>query len=151
MEIALALVLAVAVYLVVKRLALRATAGDVGRAAEKPVEKWARSEVARLLAERLEREESEVMSTLAGEPEPELVERIEAAVRQIEVVYERALDRADAADVRVEIRFENGDLARAPTRVAWDELPSAVAAQFAETGGAHVYRAWTLPWSQPSS
>lgn len=150
MEIAFALALAVVVYFVVKRLALRATAGDVGRAAEKPVEKWARSEVARLLAERLDCDEAEVMSTLAGDPDPELVGRIEAAVRQIEIVYERALGQRDMADVRVEVRFENGDLVRSPTRVTWSELPAVVVAQFEETGGAHVYCAWTLPWSPPA-
>lgn len=139
--------LAVALFFVVRKLTLHVTRPPAP-VRESAVETWARGEIARLIAERIERDEVDVSTTLRGEPDPDLVTRIEHAVGRVEVVYERAHDARGAFDVRVEIRFENGDLARAPTRIPEADLPTDVASQLADSGAALVFREWVLPWRE---
>ncbi|MBK6519319.1 MAG: hypothetical protein IPM79_31960 [Polyangiaceae bacterium] len=145
--LALALV-ALFVFLLVSRFAKRRRGGAGSLQQEAAIEAWARAEMARLIAERLELEESDVATTLAGNPDPELVTRLEKSVSGIEVVYERALGATGSADVRVEVRLESGALERSVKRIAFSELPESVRLEFEKTGTAHVYRPWTFPWRQ---
>lgn len=147
MELLAIAVLFVLVFVLVKRLTKKKKSG-AGTYQEAQVEKWARAEVCRLLATRLELEESDVSATLNGNPDPDLVTRLERTVLQIEVVYERALGAAGHADVRVDVKLESGDVERSTKRVTWAELPVHVQDEFAKTGTAHVYRPWAFPWQQ---
>jgi len=147
MEIFALAVLFILVFLLVKRFAKKKKNKD-GAAVyqEALVEKWARAEVSRLLAARLEVEEADISATLNGNPDPDLVTRLERTVLQIEVVYERALGAAGHADVRVDVKLESGDVERSTKRITWAELPVHVQDEFAKTGTAHVYRPWAFPW-----
>jgi hypothetical protein len=146
MEILLIVLLAGAVFFAVRSLLRRRSEPAVSIAKDSAVEIWARAEVARMLAEKLELEESDVSETLGGSPDPDLVTRIEKTVSGVEVVYSRALGAAGNADVRVDIRLEKGDMLRSEKRIPWGELPDHVKDDFAKTGTAHVYRPWQFPW-----
>lgn len=136
------------VYLIVSRVAKGRRAGAGPAPAEAAIEAWARAEIARLIAARMGVEEADVATTLAGNPDPELVTRLEKDVATIEVVYERALGAAGQADVRVELRLADGSLERSVKRVALAELPDSVRAEFDKSGTAHVYRPFTFPWRE---
>ena len=87
-------------------------------------------------------------ASLVGAPDAEIVTKIEEAVQRVELVYERALDQQGFADLRLEVRFENGELDRSIKRIPWSELPAEVAKEFAEGGAAQLYREWRFSWQQ---
>jgi hypothetical protein len=136
------------VYLLVSRIAKRRSKKTGPTKQEAAVEAWARDEISRMLATRLEVEESELATTLGGNPDPDLVTRLEKTVSGVEVVYERAVGSTQQADVRVEIRLDSGDLERSLKRIPWADLPEGVKDEFAKTGTAHVYRPWMFPWQR---
>ncbi len=149
MEILALVAIFVVVYLAVSRLMGRKKRGKVGPAREEAwVEQHVREQVAKILAERLTAEESDVRATLEGNPDPELVSRIEKEVARVEVVFERALSAKGFADLRVEVSFESGSLERTIERLAWDKLPPAVREELDKNGAAHAYRTWELPWQR---
>lgn len=122
--------------------------GDVTVQLDEAMDVWARDQVAKLVADKLELEELDVAETLGGSPDPDLVTRLEKAVSGVELVYERALDAKDHADVRVEVRLERGDLLRTIQRMPWAQLPAGVREEFAKTGTAQIYRSWLFPWQR---
>ena len=145
MEIVALLAVFLFVYLLASRIAKRRGKKAPSRK-DTAIETWARAEIARLLASRLEVEESDVATTLGGNPDPDLVTRLERTVSGVEIVYERAIGATGFADVRVEVRLESGAVDRSIKRIGWGELPASVADEFARSGGAHVYRGWQFPW-----
>lgn len=111
-------------------------------------EAWARTETARIVAARIAAEEADVASTLGGNPDPDLVSRIEKVVQKVEVVYERVPGNTTSADVRVEVTFEDGSTERVVRRSLFGELPETVKDDFATSGAAHVFRPWLFPWQR---
>ena len=145
LEILAILALSAFAFLLARRL-FRRRDGRAAAPHETAVEVWAKSEVARLLADKLELEEPDVSAALGGNPDPDVVTRLERAVKKVEVVYERVPGLATAADVRVEVSLENGRMERSVRRIEWTELPGHVKDEFAKTGTAHVYRPFMFPW-----
>ncbi len=149
MEILALVAVFVVVYLAVSKLMGRKKRGKVAPAREEAwVEQHVRERVSKILADRLGAEDNDVRATLDGNPDPELVSRIEKEVARIEVVFERALDAKGFADLRVEVSFESGALERTIERLAWDKLPPAVREELDKNGAAHAYRSWELPWQR---
>jgi hypothetical protein len=145
LEIIAIVALSVFAFMLAKRL-FRRRGAAAGARSETAVELWAKSEVARLLADKLQLEEPDVSAALGGNPDPEVVSRLERAVKKVEVVYERVPGLATAADVRVEVSLESGRLERSVRRIEWTELPAHVKDEFASTGTAHVFRPFLFPW-----
>ena len=137
--------LSIAAFFVVRRV-FRGKAKPIAAKQEAPVEIWARSEIARILADKLELEESQLSATLRGNPDPDLVTRLERSVRKMEIVYERVPGMDTAADVRVEVQLENGKLERSIRRVEKTELPAHVMEDWAKTGASQVFRPFLFPW-----
>jgi len=137
--------LSIATFFVVRRL-FRGKSKPLAGKQEAPVEIWARSEIARILADTLELEESQLSAALRGNPDPDLVTRLERSVRKVEIVYERVPGMDAAADVRVEVHLENGKLERSIRRVEKTELPAHITDDWAKTGAAQVFRPFSFPW-----
>ena len=119
LELAIAIALSVVAFVVAMRVFRKKGGTPAGARREAAVEVWARSEIARILADKLEIEESELAATLGGNPDPDVVTRLERAVRKIEVAYERVPGLGTAADVRVEVSLENGKTERTIRRIEW--------------------------------
>lgn len=120
------------------------------RREQNPLDRWVEEQVAQALAQKLSVERSVLIKTLRGEPDPDAVTSMEQGVRGIQVAYER-MAQAHEAEVRLDITFEDGSTTQARRRVAHDELPTWVRDELARTGGAHVYRPWYFPWSDPDA
>jgi hypothetical protein len=137
----------IALFFVARRLFSKKVVAPVQSVSPQLVN-WIHEELGRLLAERLKEEPRDVTASLASAPDAEIVTKIEEAVQRVELVYERALDQQGFADLRLEVRFENGELDRAIKRIPWSELPAEVAKEFAEGGAAQLYREWRFSWQQ---
>lgn len=147
-ELGFAIALAVLAFVVVLRILKKKAGAPLNTKREAAVEVWARSEIARILADKLEIDEPDLAATLGGNPDPDVVTRLERAVRKIEVAYERVPGHAAAADVRVEVSLENGKTERTIRRIEWTELPGHVAEELAKTGASHTFRPWLFPWQR---
>ncbi len=141
--VALALV-AVFVFVVVSRIARRKPKQQLR--VETPIDKWAEHELTSLLAVELDVERADLSATLGGSPDPDLVTKLEAAVRKIEIGYERAPGAPGSVDARLEMQLENGSSRKSQKRFPWAALPADISAEFEQSGSAHVYRAWSFPW-----
>jgi hypothetical protein len=135
-------------FLLVSRIMKKRGAKKVGVRVETPIEIWARSEATKMISERLEVEEADVAATIGGNPDPDMVTRLEKAVQKVEVVYERVPGAGGSSDVRVEITFEDGRTERSVRRIDFAELPAEVKDEFAASGTAHVFRPWLFPWQR---
>ncbi len=142
-------VLALAAFVFAARFFKKAPAR--GRDAERsPLDVWVTAEMARLAATKLSLEERSVVAALEGDPDPDTVTALERGTRKVEVLFERVPGAlgGDAADVTVEVFFEDGSNARTQRRAAWNELESSVREEFARSGAARVYRARPFPWQR---
>lgn len=149
LEIICLAVISLFVFLLVARITKkRASKVRSTSARESAAETWARGETARIVAARLEAEETDVATTLGGNPDPDLVTRIEKAVQKVEVVYERVPGSTTSADIRVEVTFEDGKTERVVRRTSFGELPDSVKDEFATSGAAHIFRPWAFPWQR---
>ncbi len=148
LEILSLAIISLFVFLLVSRIAKKRAAKTAGPAREASVEAWARAEATRIMAERLEVEEADVATTIGGNPDPDLVTRLEKTVQKVEIVYERVPGSTTSADVRVEVTFEDGKTERVVKRTDFAELPGQVKDEFATNGTAHVFRPWMFPWQR---
>ncbi|MBL9027363.1 MAG: hypothetical protein JNL21_34550 [Myxococcales bacterium] len=147
LEIICLAVISLFVFLLVARITKKGGAKRKTNAVrESAAEVWARAETARIVATKLAAEEVDVAATLGGNPDPDLVSRIEKAVQKVEVVYERVPGSTTSADIRVEVTFEDGSTERVVKRSMFGELPETVKDDFATSGAAHVFRPWLFPW-----
>lgn len=141
--VALALV-AVFIFLLASRVARRKSKTQLR--VETPIDKWASSELASLLASELRLEQADLTATFGGNPDPEIVTKLEAAVRKVEIGYERAPGAPGSVDARIEIQLENGSSRKSQKRFAWAALPADISAELDQSGAAHIYRTWMFPW-----
>jgi hypothetical protein len=141
--VALALV-AVFVFVLVSRVARRKSKTQLR--VETPIDKWAPSELTSLLARELDIEHADLSTTFGGSPDPDIVTKLEASVRKVEIAYERAPGTPGSVDARLEVQLENGASRKSQKRFAWAALPADIGAEFEQSGSAHVYRTWSFPW-----
>lgn len=93
-------------------------------------------------------ERKKLTRSLRGDPDPDVVGRIEDAVRTVELEFVRYAHEQDA-EVALRVRYENGKDAPAKTkRVSWSDVPEAVRADFERRGSTHVFRTWVFPWAR---
>ena len=109
---------------------------------------WIEEVLAVDLARKIGSERDVVLGALRDDPQVEAVGSIEQAVRSVQLAFER-LPGAKEAEVRVQLGYEDGTQHVERKRVPWSDLPEGVREEFARTAGAHVYRPWHFPWSDP--
>ncbi|HVY44661.1 MAG TPA: hypothetical protein VHB21_02235 [Minicystis sp.] len=137
-----AIVVVVFVWLLSKRRKRHAAAAT----SPSPVDAFVAEVVARAVASRSTLGADEITRALAGDPDPEVVARMEELVRDVELGFERMPDGHDV-EVRAHVRFEDGTSHDAARRFAEAELPVAARDELQRTGAARAYRRWDLPWS----
>jgi hypothetical protein len=95
-------------------------------------------------------ERKPLTKTLRNEPDPDVVTKIEAAVRSVELEFVKYAHDNDA-EVTVRVRYDDGNKGETSKRMAWSDVPDAVRSDFDKKGGSRVFRAWTFPWQRVSA
>lgn len=95
-------------------------------------------------------ERKPLAKTLRNEPDPDVVSKIEAAVRTVELEFVRYAHEGDA-EVTVRVRYDDGNTGETSKRMAWNDVPEAIRSDFERKGGTRVFRAWTFPWQRVSA
>lgn len=137
------LVLAVIVYLFVKR---RRRKKRVVAPPRRGVSDWIDQVLAAELARRTGVDEDLAVSALRGAPEPEIVSKIEEAVREVELKYVRT--PLGDLELTVEVRFEKGLPILRTKRLDAADVPEDVRGELQRTGGSMVFRRWDFPWGR---
>jgi hypothetical protein len=109
------------------------------------IDRWIDQELARELTKKLGLPVEAVRRSLDGEPEPEVVSAVEHAVRSVDLCYGRQAD--GEIEVRLDVRFEDGETFTATRRVPSREVPDTVREEYSRTGTARIYRPHAFPWS----
>jgi hypothetical protein len=92
-------------------------------------------------------ERKRLTQSLRGEPDVDVVTKIEDKVRDVELEYTRYAHEADA-EVLLRVRYEDGKSSTANKRLAWTDVPQAVRDDFEKKKTSRVFRTWTFPWSR---
>jgi hypothetical protein len=114
-----------------------------------PIDAFIVETVARAAAKRSSMTTAELERALGGDPEPDVVGRLEELVREVEVGFERLPD--GAFEVRARIHFEDTSVEAAARRFEESDLPSAVSADLERSGAARAFRRWDFPWAGASA
>lgn len=85
--------------------------------------------------------------SLRGEPDPDVVARVEEKVKTVELEFVKYTHDADA-EVTLRVRYEDGNAGTATKRLPWTDVPAAVRADFERRGGTRVFRTWIFPWAR---
>jgi hypothetical protein len=91
-----------------------------------------------------------LMRTLRGEPDPDVVAKIEDAVKTVELELVRYAHEADV-EVTVRVRYEDGNAGETSRRLPWTDVPEAIRADFEGRGATRVFRSWSFPWQRASA
>jgi hypothetical protein len=89
-------------------------------------------------------------NSLRGEPDPDVVAKIEDIVKTVELEFVRYAHEVDA-EVTVRVRYEDGNAGETSKRLPWNDMPEAIRAEFARSAGTRVFRTWTFPWQRASA
>lgn len=92
-------------------------------------------------------ERRKLARSLRGDFDPDVVSKVEDAVRAVELEFVRYSHEADA-EVLLVVRYEDGRSATAKRRLPWGDVPPAVQADFERRSATRVFRSWPLPWSR---
>lgn len=92
-------------------------------------------------------ERKKLAATLAHEPDPEVVAKLEETVKTVELEYVRYAHENDV-EATVRVRYENGKTGTSTRRLSLDDVPEAVREDFTTKGGARVFRTWAFPWQR---
>lgn len=110
-----------------------------------PIDAFIIETVARATAKRSALASADLEKALAGDPDPEIVGRLEELVREVEVGFERLPD--GAFEVRTRVHFEDTSVEGAARRFEAEELPTAVSADLQRSGASRAFRRWDFPWA----
>ena len=92
-------------------------------------------------------ERKRLAASLRGEPDVDVVSKIEDRVRDVEIEYTRYAHENDA-EVLLRVRYEDGKSSTATRRMPWTDVPEAVRDDFEKKKTSRVFRTWTFPWSR---
>lgn len=118
------------------------------------IDAWVAGELERELADQVlgmksstPDERKDLARSLRGDPDPDVVSKIEDAVKAVELEYVRYAHEEDA-EIALRVRYEDGRSSSTSKRIALAELPDGVRADFERRGSTRVFRSWPLPWSR---
>jgi hypothetical protein len=92
-------------------------------------------------------ERRKLASSLRGDPDPEVVSRVEDKVKTVELEFVK-YSHDNEAEVTLRVRYEDGNAGTATKRLAWTDVPEAIRADFDRRGGTRVFRTWVFPWAR---
>jgi hypothetical protein len=118
------------------------------------LDRWVREALEHELAEGVlgmrtstEEERKRLARTLANDPDPGIVEKIEDTVKAVELEFVRYAHEADVEAI-VRVRYENGKTGTSSRRLALADVPEAVQTDFRAKGSTRVFRTWPFPWQR---
>lgn len=92
-------------------------------------------------------ERKKLTRSLRGDPDPDVVSKIEDAVKSVELEFVKYAHEADA-EVTVRVAYERGAHGTATKRLAWTDVPERVRDDFERRSTTRVFRSWVFPWSR---
>ena len=92
-------------------------------------------------------ERKRLAQSLRGNPDPDVVSKIEDKVRTVELEYTRYAHETDA-EVTLRVRYDDNKSATTSKRLAWASVPESVREDFERKKTSRVFRSWTFPWSR---
>lgn len=92
-------------------------------------------------------ERRKLASSLRGDPDPDVVSRVEDKVKAVELEFLKYAHDSEA-ELTLRVRYEDGNAGTATRRLAWADVPEAVRADFERRGGTRVFRTWVFPWAR---
>jgi hypothetical protein len=136
------LIASVLVWILAKRKKKTSARADVRSS---PIDAFIIETVAHAAAKRSQMPAADLEKALGGDPDPDVVGRLEELVREVEVGFERLPD--GAFEVRTRVHFEDTSVEGASRRFEPAELPSPVSADLARSGASRAFRRWDFPWA----
>jgi len=92
-------------------------------------------------------ERRKLQKSLRGEPDPDVVSKVEDKVKAVELEFVRYNHETDA-EVTVRVRYEDGKTGATSRRLPLADLPNAVREDFQQKGSTRVFRTWSFPWQR---
>lgn len=92
-------------------------------------------------------ERRKLAQSLRGEPDPDVVSRVEDKVKAVELEFVKYAHDSEA-EVTLRVRYEDGNAGTASKRLPWTDVPEGIRADFERRGGTRVFRTWAFPWSR---
>jgi hypothetical protein len=92
-------------------------------------------------------ERRKLAQSLRGDPDPDVVSRVEDKVKTVELEFVKYAHDVDA-EVTLRVRYEDGNAGTATKRLAWADVPEAIRADFDRRGGTRLFRTWVFPWAR---
>ncbi|CAN5911257.1 hypothetical protein BH11MYX4_BH11MYX4_62690 [soil metagenome] len=92
-------------------------------------------------------ERKKLAKSLRGEPDPDVVSKLEDKVKAVELEYVKYAHEADA-EVTLRVRYEDGNAGTASKRLSWTDVPATIRAEFEARGGTRIFRTWVFPWAR---
>lgn len=92
-------------------------------------------------------ERKPIAKTLANEPDPDVVAKIEEKVKGVEIEYVKYAHEIDV-EVVLRVRYDDGATGTSSRRMTSAEIPTSVNEDFKKLGGTRVFRSWEFPWQR---
>ena len=92
-------------------------------------------------------ERRKLAKSLRGDPDPDVVSRVEDKVKAVELEFVKYA-HDNEAEVTLRVRYEDGNAGTATKRLPFTDVPEAVRADFDRRGGTRVFRTWVFPWAR---
>lgn len=92
-------------------------------------------------------ERRQLAKSLRGDPDPDVVSRVEDKVKAVELEFVKYAHDSEA-EVTLRVRYEDGNAGTATKRLLWTDVPEAIRADFDRRGGTRVFRTWVFPWAR---
>jgi hypothetical protein len=151
MIVALSALVALVVVLLWKE---RSRRKDVVRETTPELDAWLCEALEHELAERVlairgstPEERRKLATTLADEPDADVVAKIEEIVSAVDLEFVRYAHESDV-EATVRVRYEDGAHGSSTRRIALGDVPADVRVDFEKKGTTRVFRSWTFPWQR---
>lgn len=92
-------------------------------------------------------ERRKLAKSLRGDPDPDVVSKVEDKVKTVELEFVKYAHEADA-EITLRVRYEDGNAGTASKRLPWIDVPEAIRTDFDRRGGTRVFRTWVFPWAR---
>lgn len=92
-------------------------------------------------------ERSRLAQSLRGNPDPEVVSKVEDKVKDVELEYVKYAHEKDV-ELTLRVRYEDGSEGSTKKTLPWSDVPEGVRNDFDKKSTTRVFRGWTFPWSR---
>lgn len=147
-------IIAVALYFFLKRRKKSGSVPDVAHDTTPALDAWIATALEIELAEgalglraSTPEERKKLAESLSGNPDPDVVTKVEEKVKLVELEYVKHAHESDA-EVTIRVRYTDGSAGTASKRFAWDDVPPAIREDFAKRSSSRVFKGYVFPWAR---